>query len=151
MPVQFFFCLLQHRAWLQWCLWELGEGVTPVSCCICEEAIEESSWAQAPRHSPEGSVKAARRFTIAPQQGDGDWKTSIREAGMDVKWLGPISPGVRRPREGIYELEKQMMTGTKASQRVRGGCWKPICSAHIINLRLQLKWVQKHQAKLWCN
>ena len=32
----------------------------------------ESSWAAAPQHGPEGSVKAARQFTIAPQQGEGD-------------------------------------------------------------------------------
>lgn len=69
----------------------LIDCVAPVGCCICVKAIGESSWAQAPQHGPEGHVKAARRFTIATQQGEGDWKASIRGAGMDVKWLGTIS------------------------------------------------------------
>lgn len=124
-------------------------GGKVVSCCICEEAIGESSWAQAPRHGPEGSVKAARRFTIAPQQGEGDWKTSIREAGMDGKWLKPISPGADRPREGIYEVEKQMMTGTKARHCIRGSWWKPHIFSPQHKSLLQLKSMQKHPVKLW--
>lgn len=79
-----------------------GKGVAPVICCVWEKAIGESSWAQAPRRCPEGSFKAVRQFTIAPQQGEGDWKTSIREAGMDVKWLRPISQGVRRAQEKAF-------------------------------------------------
>lgn len=46
-----------------------GKGVVLVSCCICREVIEESSRAQ---DGPEGDVKAARQFTIALQQGEGD-------------------------------------------------------------------------------
>lgn len=34
----------------------------------------------APSARPWGSVKAARQYTIAPQRGDGDRDTSIREA-----------------------------------------------------------------------
>lgn len=129
-----------------------GEGKAPVSCCTVSvrrrygsqaEAIWESSWAPGSWHGPEGSVKAARQFTIALQHSEGDWKTSIREAGMDVKWLGPISPGVHRPRKGIHEPEKQMMTGTKASHCVRWGSRKPRCLAQHHKSLLQLKSMQE--------
>jgi len=99
---------------------ESRAGVSLQSAAVsARRRYGESSWA---RRGPEGRVKAARRFTIAPQQGGGDWKTSIWETGMGVKWLGPISPGVHRPRKCIYEREELMMTGIEAS--VRGGCRK---------------------------
>lgn len=76
----------------------VGDGVR-----VREEAMGKGSRAR-PRSG--GSVKAARQCAIAPQQGDGDWETSIR--GLD-----PFPSGVRGARKGIYEVGKQMMAGSQ--------------------------------------
>lgn len=127
-----------------------GEGVAPVSCCICEEAIGESSRARCSRHGPEGNVKAARQFTIAPQQGEGDWKTSIRQARKDVKWLGPISP------RGVQTQERHLWTRETNDDSDQAG--EPPCKRRLLEAQMfsplhkslpQLKSMQKHQANLW--
>lgn len=74
----------------------VGDGV---SAWVCDEAIGEWSRTRPLQRRPGGSVKAARQYTIALQQGDGDWKTSIREAPMDAKWLRPISLGGAQSQE----------------------------------------------------
>lgn len=84
-----------------------GRGVAQTTSTVCDKAVEEEE-----KGGPEGRVKAVRRFTIAPQQGEGDCRTSIREASMDVKCLRPISQGCTGPRN---EQEEQMMTVTIAS------------------------------------
>lgn len=58
---------------------------------------------------PGGGVKAANQRTIALQQGDGDWKTSIRGAPVDAKWLRPISPGGVVVVGGCAEPGKALM------------------------------------------
>lgn len=49
---------------------------------------------------------------MAPQQGEGDWKTSVREPRLDVKQLGPVSQRRTGPRKDVYEREEQTMTGS---------------------------------------
>lgn len=66
---------------------------------VCDRAIGEWSRSRPLQHGPGGSVKAARQYTIARQQGDGDWKASIREAPVGAKWLRPISLGGAQSQE----------------------------------------------------
>lgn len=58
---------------------------------------------------------------------------------MVVKLLGPISHERADPGKGIYELEEQMMTGTKVSH-----CLLPTMN---LFLKFQIKLQAKHQRK----
>ena len=131
----------------------LIDCVAPLGCCICEKVIEESSWAQASRHGPEGREKAARQFTIATQQGEGDWKTSIREAGMDVKWLGPISRECIDPGQAFMNWRNKWWQGPRraAVEEEAAGSPEMLSAQYKSQLKLQLNCRQKHQTKMWFN
>lgn len=109
------YCLLQFV--LYFCRADLDcsvRVVDGVSICVCDEAIREWSRTQLLQRGPGGSVKAARQYTIALQQGDGDRKTSIREASMDAKWLGPISLG------SVQSQERHLWSKETNDDRERG-------------------------------
>lgn len=130
----------------------VGEGADPVSCVSVRRWWgSRAETMQAPRCGPEGSVKAARLFSTAPQLGEADWKTSIREAGMDVKWLGPISPGGGQTREGHLWTTETNDSKEQGEQQCRRTLREALMLSPQHKSLLQLKSMQNDQEKLWLN